>query len=278
MGTEIGNTIGSFVRAEEVLNTKDSSSHPRILVNMKEGNPCPDFITISIVHGVWKQPIEVWEGDENSTQNEAMKDSLFTKGKGLMVDKLLEILEWKEDQREKEDNTPLISLQKELFENQKQLSVVIIDQREVNEDIEVIIQEDKEPSIQEVMKTPLEQWEINRIESLEKETELQSIKPQENISPSKISLDIENKVNDQHKFCEDREEITRENRLEVQAQSRKTPIEEENRNFKDIEMSPTRNLNDSFEGTMNINSLMEDEGSTQEILEDEDRLNDLGIF
>ena len=52
---EIGNTIGSFVKVEEVLNMMDSSSHPRILINMKEANPCPNFITISIVHGVRKQ-------------------------------------------------------------------------------------------------------------------------------------------------------------------------------------------------------------------------------
>ena len=107
--TEIENTIGSYVRPEEVLNNKDSSSHPRILINMKEGNPCPDFITLSTENGVWKQPIEVWERDENSILEEALQNSIFTKGKGLEVDRLLEILEWREDQWEKENITHLKS-------------------------------------------------------------------------------------------------------------------------------------------------------------------------
>ena len=59
---EIGNMIGSYVRVEEVLGIKDSSAQPRILITMKEGNPFPYFITLNTENGVWKQPIEVWEG------------------------------------------------------------------------------------------------------------------------------------------------------------------------------------------------------------------------
>ena len=43
-------------------------------------------------------------------------------------------------------------------------------------------------------------------------------------------------------------------------------------------MSPTRNLTDSFEETMESNNLKEDEDSSQENLEDEDMVHDLGLF
>lgn len=89
---QIGNTIGDYVSSKMVLNKKDSSSHPRILILLKEGNPCPDYINLSTENGVWKQQIETWEGEmENSLT--AINQNKNWKGKGLEVNKLLDDLE-----------------------------------------------------------------------------------------------------------------------------------------------------------------------------------------
>ena len=79
-------------------------------------------------------------------------------------------------------------------------------------------------------------------------------------------------------IAEECEEHIMETPLMMQDQGRKTIIEEENQIFKDIEMSPNRNLNESFEETMESGSLKEGEDSSQETLEEEDNLHDLGLF
>ena len=89
----IGNMIGTFIKVEEVLNLIDSSSHPRVLLNMEEGNLVPDYVTLSIDKGVWKQTIDVWEGEVSPIPEEVLQNSRLLKGKGLEADKLLNELE-----------------------------------------------------------------------------------------------------------------------------------------------------------------------------------------
>ena len=128
------------------------------------------------------------------------------------------------------------------------------DQIEDNDALEVKNQGDKEPSTQEVMETLLAHWESHKVEMLKLGAEQQGFISKENVSPLKEGLETKMRDTDMHLSLEGCEGLNKGILLVRQTQNNKVPTEVETLIFKEIGVSPTRNLNDSFEGTMDSSS------------------------
>ena len=129
-----------------------------------------------------------------------------------------------------------------------------------------------------MLENPLEQWVNNRGEAVNVELEILSPIPSNLASTTMVGLNNDSGKLAQNTSGRRDEDVTMYSTMKGHLQGQTPTMEKVCENFKDIEMSPTRNLNDSFEGSMHSHYLKEDGGSTQASLEDEDSLNDLGLL
>lgn len=267
---EIGNTIGEYVRSEVVLNKVDSSSHPRLLIMLKEGNPCPDYVNLSTEYGVWEQPVEKWEGEDKNNPEEESWNISNRRGKGLEDDKILDFLEMGEGQKlqtqNPKDQIPT-NIEEELQDHPVQSEGREVQNREEEEGFKRIT----ENSTQRVLETP---WEEEcDLREMEVQRNFQGMDgDQQGMNDNPINL----------RRCSAR--IGESSKQEMQSQEGggngecETPSNKDLEGkgdtiCKDIEVSPERNLSVSFEEALDSSSGMEEMSLPLE----EDLLNDLGL-
>lgn len=90
----IGDKLGTYVKSKKVLDNKDYSIYPRILILWQECHPLPEIVELRMGEGLWKQSIVIDRSDEinceidkSDLQGEKVKDG---KVKGLESNLLTE--------------------------------------------------------------------------------------------------------------------------------------------------------------------------------------------